>query len=214
MPPKRNVMGGKAYKKKKRAVAPVKKLVERDESGYQDYAIVTKKLGGCNLIVETIPTINDPESYQCLKHICHIRGKMRRRAWMNQGDLILISYRDIGDKKMANTKVDSIHKFFDDEIRQLLKRNPAPYDPVPLNKYIYDRISSNTEDTSQKQSTANVVSYEFSDDEENVFNEKPKKKEHVSYQNINLMLGSDDDDDSSDEDHAKEQSLDEFGNAV
>ena len=211
MPPKRNIMGGKAYKKKKRAAAPIKKLVERDDSGYQDYAVVTKKLGGCNLIVETIPTINDPESYQSLKHICHIRGKMRRRAWMNPGDLILISYRNIADKKNTNSKVDSIHKFFDDEIRQLLKRNPSPTDPVPLNKTIYDRLSATTEDKSEKQSNTPVVSYEFSDDED-VFNEKPKKTEHVSYQSINLMPDSDDD--SSGEDDVIEQTLDEFGNIV
>lgn len=33
------------------------------------------------------------------KRLAHIRGKMRKKVWINQGDIILLSLRDFQDDK-------------------------------------------------------------------------------------------------------------------
>jgi len=50
-----------------------------------------------------------------------VRGKMRKRVYINSGDVILVSLRDF-DK----TKVDIIHKYRDDEGRELVKNGDMP----------------------------------------------------------------------------------------
>ena len=34
-----------------------------------------------------------------VKRLCHIRGKLRKKVWINQGDIILIGLRDYQDAK-------------------------------------------------------------------------------------------------------------------
>lgn len=39
---------------------------------------------------------------QCIdgvKRLCHIRGKMRKKVWVNQGDIVLIGLREFQDGK-------------------------------------------------------------------------------------------------------------------
>jgi len=48
--------------------------------------------------------------------LCIIRGKLRKRVWINIGDIILISYRDF-----QTSKADVIGKYTDDEVSQLKK---------------------------------------------------------------------------------------------
>merc|ERR1719278_2140313 len=52
---------------------------------------------------------------------CHIRGKMRKKVWVNKGDIILLGLRDYQDNK-----ADVIHKFKPEEIRELKKRKELP----------------------------------------------------------------------------------------
>lgn len=33
------------------------------------------------------------------KRLCHIRGKMRRRVWIGQGDIVLLGLREFQDDK-------------------------------------------------------------------------------------------------------------------
>ena len=48
------------------------------------------------------------------KRLCHIRGKLRKKVWINQGDIILIGLRDYQD-----AKADVILKYTADEARNL-----------------------------------------------------------------------------------------------
>jgi len=80
-----NVKGGKGYKKGKGPREA--EFVEAEEG--QLYARVTKILGSCNLIVYC----ND--NY---KRLAHIRGKLRKRAWMNVGDIVLVTTRDFEER--------------------------------------------------------------------------------------------------------------------
>merc|ERR1719193_2659675 len=38
------------------------------------------------------------------KRLCHIRGKMRKKVWVNLGDICLISLRDFQDEKKSMGK--------------------------------------------------------------------------------------------------------------
>merc|ERR1719323_1854342 len=52
---------------------------------------------------------------------CRIRGKMRKKVWVNKGDIILLGLRDYQDDK-----ADVIHKFKPEEIRELKTRKNCP----------------------------------------------------------------------------------------
>merc|ERR1719237_592812 len=49
-----------------------------------------------------------------VKRLCHIRGKLRKKVWINQSDIILIGLRDYQD-----AKADVILKYSADEARNL-----------------------------------------------------------------------------------------------
>lgn len=79
-----NTTGGKNYKKSKHSsgsFAPA--FIDRQPD--QLYARIVKVLGNRNLLAYC----NDNKT-----RICHIRGSMRKKVWINIGDLVLISIRD------------------------------------------------------------------------------------------------------------------------
>lgn len=55
------------------------------------------------------------------ERLCHIRGKMRKKTWVNVGDIILIGLRDYQDEKS-----DVILRYGADEARELKKRGALP----------------------------------------------------------------------------------------
>ena len=63
------------------------------------------------------------------KRLAHIRGKMRKKVWINQGDIILISLRDYQDGKC-----DVIQKYSSDEARSLKQYGELPADGKPNNQ--------------------------------------------------------------------------------
>lgn len=97
MPP--NLKGGKGYKKSKHTSGEEVAFVEPESD--QIFARVTKMLGGNNLQAYC----NDD-----VVRVCNIRGSMRKRVWINVGDIILISLREdagIGTKADVVTKYDA-----------------------------------------------------------------------------------------------------------
>lgn len=70
-----------------------------------EYAQVTKMLGNGRL---------EAMCFDGVKRLCHIRGKLRKKVWINQGDIILIGLRDYQD-----AKADVILKYTSDEARNL-----------------------------------------------------------------------------------------------
>lgn len=85
-----NKVGGKNYKKSKHQHDPI--MYERLEG--QMYGRVLKLLGGCNALV----FCNDNK-----ERLCHIRGNMRRKVWIEVGDIVLISLRDLSDTDFKDT---------------------------------------------------------------------------------------------------------------
>jgi translation initiation factor 1A len=78
-----NRTGGKNYKKSKHSNTNEPVFIDRQPD--QMYARVIKILGSLNVLV----FCNDNKT-----RLCHIRGSMRKKVWINIGDIVLISGRD------------------------------------------------------------------------------------------------------------------------
>ncbi|CAA9998923.1 unnamed protein product [Nesidiocoris tenuis] len=96
--------GGKNRRRGKNENETEKRELVFKEDG-QEYAQVTKMLGNGRL---------EAMCFDGVKRLCHIRGKLRKKVWINQGDIILIGLRDYQD-----TKADVIQKYTPDEARNL-----------------------------------------------------------------------------------------------
>lgn len=56
-----------------------------------------------------------------VKRLAHIRGALRKKVWINQGDIILVSLREYQDDK-----ADVIQRYNPDEARQLKQYGELP----------------------------------------------------------------------------------------
>lgn len=56
-----------------------------------------------------------------VKRQATIRGKLRKKVWMNVGDVVLVSLRSYQDEKC-----DVIHKYQPDEVRKLKNKGEIP----------------------------------------------------------------------------------------
>merc|ERR1712226_4792 len=65
-----------------------------------------------------------------IKRLCHIRGKLRKKVWINQSDIVLIGLRDYQD-----AKADVILKYSADEARNLKSYGEFP-ETVKINETV------------------------------------------------------------------------------
>lgn len=63
----------------------------------------------------------EAQCFDGTKRLAHIRGKMRKKVWINQGDIVLLSLRDFQDDK-----ADVIVKYTPDEVRGEMWRESDP----------------------------------------------------------------------------------------
>jgi translation initiation factor 1A len=105
-----NQQGGKNYKKSKHSTGDAVVKIQEAEAD-QMYGRVIKILGNLNMSVYC----NDNYT-----RICKVCGAMRKRVWVNVGDLVIISLRDLGitpekAKQIGNDtkemRGDILHKF-------------------------------------------------------------------------------------------------------
>lgn len=101
----KNVGGGK---KKKRGAKFSNEKGKREmvfRGDDQDYGFVEKMLGDmrCKVICSNKTSV-----------IAHIRGRFKRRVWINQGDFVLVSFREFEDEK-----ADIIYKYNQEEMEYL-----------------------------------------------------------------------------------------------
>ncbi|XP_021345082.1 eukaryotic translation initiation factor 1A, Y-chromosomal-like, partial [Mizuhopecten yessoensis] len=87
------------------------------------YAQVTKMLGNGRL---------EALCFDGVKRLCHIRGKLRKKVWINAGDIILLGLRDYQDQK-----ADVILKYTPDEARNLKAYGELP-ESAKLNDNLFD----------------------------------------------------------------------------
>ncbi|GAA5914784.1 hypothetical protein JCM5296_005164 [Sporobolomyces johnsonii] len=133
--------GGKNRRRGKNENDGDKRELVFKEDG-QEYAQVIKMLG--NGRVEAM-------CFDGEKRLAHIRGKMRKKVWINQGDIVLLSLRDFQDDK-----ADVIQKYSADEARNLkaygelpetAKINEGPLDDGEVDDNVeFDEVSGDEEE--------------------------------------------------------------------
>lgn len=111
-----NTTGGKNYKKSKHS-SGASKPAFIDRQADQMYARVIKNLGDRNMLTYC----NDGKV-----RLCHIRGSMRKRCWIQVGDLVLISLRDF-EKSTSESgrnyeRGDIVAKYDEDHLGHLKKQ--------------------------------------------------------------------------------------------
>jgi translation initiation factor 1A len=108
--PKNKGKGGKKHKRGKNQVREVRELLLKEDQ--QEYAVAEKMLGDGRIKMQCGDGKN---------RIGIIRGKMRKRVWIQAGDLVLIGLRSFQDGK-----ADVIHKYAPEEARKLKKMGEVP----------------------------------------------------------------------------------------
>eukprot|EP01120_Amphizonella_sp_Union-15-10_P006921 TRINITY_DN2290_c0_g1_i1.p1 TRINITY_DN2290_c0_g1~~TRINITY_DN2290_c0_g1_i1.p1 ORF type:complete len:184 (-),score=60.50 TRINITY_DN2290_c0_g1_i1:49-600(-) len=108
--PKNKGKGGKNRRRGKNQGEIKRELQTKGEG--QEYGQVLRMLGNGRL---------EAYCFDGKKRLCHIRGKMRKRMWVNQGDIILIGLRDFQDGK-----ADVVLKYNGDEALLLKKKGQLP----------------------------------------------------------------------------------------
>jgi len=112
--------GGKNRRRGKNENESEKRELVFREDG-QEYAQVVKMLGNGRL---------EALCFDGVRRLCHIRGKLRKKVWINQSDIILIGLRDFQDNK-----ADVILKYTPDEARNL-----KLYGELPENAKINETV--------------------------------------------------------------------------
>ncbi|KAK4691878.1 translation initiation factor 1A, partial [Lecanoromycetidae sp. Uapishka_2] len=100
---------------------------------HSEYAQVIKMLGNGRL---------EALCFDGEKRLAHIRGKLRKKVWINQGDIILLSLRDYQDEKG-----DVILKYSADEARSLKAYGELP-ETAKINEtdtYGHEGVDDNVE---------------------------------------------------------------------
>ena len=165
--PKNTGMGGNKRKKgKKQNQQEDRELQYKGES--EEYAQVIKILGDgrfeCNCA-------------DGVKRIAHVRGKMRKRIWIANGDIILVSLRDFEPEKC-----DVVEKYKEKEVAKLKKAGEIPDSMVlpsaeaeekEVNDDYGDIVFEDQDDKNKKKNDDNDIP---NDDEEE--DEKEDKKEN------------------------------------
>ncbi|XP_008945308.1 PREDICTED: eukaryotic translation initiation factor 1A, Y-chromosomal, partial [Merops nubicus] len=103
--------GGKNRRRGKNENESEKRELVFKEDG-QEYAQVIKMLGNGRL---------EALCFDGVKRLCHIRGKLRKKVWINTSDIILVGLRDYQDNK-----ADVILKYNADEARSLKAYGELP----------------------------------------------------------------------------------------
>jgi len=118
--PKNKGKGGKNRRRGKNENEGLKREWVFKEDG-QEYAQVIKMLGNGRL---------EAMCFDGVKRLCHIRGKLRKKVWINQSDIILVGLRDYQD-----ARADVILKYSADEARNLKSYGEFP-ETVKINETV------------------------------------------------------------------------------
>lgn len=146
---KKNVKGGKKGRRGKNDNESQKReLIYKDEG--QEYAQITKMLGNSRV---------SANCFDGVVRIAHIRGNLRKKAWMSQGDIILVSLRDFQDDQC-----DVLHKYNLDEARTLKQQGE-----LPENAKIYETDNFGFEDDEDVNFEFGAEDEEEEDDDDEEF---------------------------------------------
>merc|ERR1739847_33534 len=120
--PKNKGKGGKNRRRGKNENEGLKRELVFREDG-QEYAQVTKMLGNGRL---------EAMCFDGIERLCHIRGKLRKKVWIAQSDIVLVGLRDYQD-----AKADVILRYSPDEARSLKAYGELP-ESAKINETNFD----------------------------------------------------------------------------
>mmetsp|Transcript_8553 Transcript_8553/g.15159 ORF Transcript_8553/g.15159 Transcript_8553/m.15159 type:complete len:143 (+) Transcript_8553:224-652(+) len=109
--PKNKGKGGKNRRRGKNDNENEKRELIFKEDG-QEYAQILKMLGNGRC---------EAYCFDGEKRLCHIRGKLRKKVWVNVGDIVLLGLREFED-----AKADVILKYSPEEARALKRYGEIP----------------------------------------------------------------------------------------
>lgn len=109
----KNTKGGKNYKKQKKVSHENREIIFKDLD--QNYGRILKKLGDGRFECQVFD--NDLST----KYIGKICGSMRKRVWINAGDIVLVSLRSFD-----SSSCDIIHKYTNEEAFNLKSYKELP----------------------------------------------------------------------------------------
>lgn len=156
--PKKKGKGGKKKRRGKKTDHLEKRKLEFKEDG-QEYARVLKMLGDGRL---------EGRCSDGKTRVCHIRGKFRKRVWINAGDLILVDIREY-----QQDKADVVYKYNSDEDRTLqsygeltggtakddrIEEEEGEEGQVRFHDPLGDNVSEDSEDTGYKSEEGSLES--------------------------------------------------------
>lgn len=110
---KKNIKGGKNFKKQKKDSSSSRELIFCEED--QIYGRIIKKLGDGRFDCELF---NSNLNKNIIGKIC---GSMRKRVWINNGNIVLLSIRNFD-----SSCCDIIHKYNDEEAQNLKNYGEIP----------------------------------------------------------------------------------------
>ena len=142
--PKNKGKGGKSKRKgkNKNDEGDKRELLMKEDG--QEYAQVVKMLGNCRF---------EAFCFDGQTRIGHVRGKFRKKVWINRDDIILVGLRDFQDDKC-----DVIHRYTADEARRLKNKGELP---------AKTRIGVDPTDGDEAEEDFDVVNFDdVSDDED------------------------------------------------
>jgi len=128
--PKNKGKGGKNRRRGKNENEGMKRELVFKEDG-QEYAQVIKMLGSGRI---------EAMCFDGQKRLCKIRGKLRKKVWINVSDIVLVGLRDYQDGK-----ADVILKYSSDEARNLKSYGEFP-DSVKINETVQFGDADNDND--------------------------------------------------------------------
>ncbi|CAI2350438.1 unnamed protein product [Caenorhabditis sp. 36 PRJEB53466] len=188
--PKNKGKGGKNRRRGKNENDFMKRELDLKEEG-QEYGQVSKMLGNGRVQVFC---------FDGKQRVCHIRGKLRKKVWINVGDIILVGLRDYQDDKG-----DVILKYTPDEARRLKNEGLIP-ENAKLNE-------NDEQDEGEVEFLDTVGGDEEAEGEEDKDSEKSSDSESDEEEGSEKEGGSDDSsdeedsDDSDDSDNIREEDL-------
>jgi translation initiation factor 1A len=113
-----------------------KELVFKENG--QEYAQIVKMLGNGRCLAYC---------FDGKKRLCHIRGKLRKRIWINAGDIVLVGLRDFQDEKC-----DILQKYNAEEAGNLKSYGEIPFNII---------ISDNRESEEDVKNSMNEQGFDF-----------------------------------------------------
>lgn len=136
----KNTIGGNKHKKQKNKITTGQARPLWVAEDKQLYALVIKRLGGEFIQVQC----SDGKTRKG-----HIPGRMRRKIWMKDGDIILVSLRDM----TSDDKCDVIHKYTILEAKQLKSRKLIEFEVKEEEEEnnVFEEDAESDEDAKEKR---------------------------------------------------------------